>query len=315
MHNLLLIKESPMTKIVSMINLKGGVGKTTTTIQLAECLVSEFKKKVLIIDLDPQTNATIALIGDEKWEKIDEQGKTVFHLFNDLIEKRSDFQINEAIQKNVSDLKLSNLHLLASSIRFIDIQDRISEISDKTEHTITPMEVLKKEIEGIKNNYDYIIIDCPPNLGFITKNGIEISDYFLIPTIPDKLSTYGIPQIIKKIHDLKKIRKLKIQCLGLIITKFNSRTATHFNGIVNLPSNFQKVFKEIKDKNGSCEFNQSSVFETRIPFANATADAVEFRTERKYENFKEKHGVTKSGDNLIYQHIVNATKEFIEKCE
>lgn len=311
MHNLLLIKESPMTKIVSMINLKGGVGKTTTTIQLAECLVSEFNKKVLIIDLDPQTNATIALIGDEKWEEIDEQGKTVFHLFNDLIEKRSDFQINEAIQKNVSDLKLSNLHLLASSIRFIDIQDRISEISDKTEHTITPMEVLKKEIEGIKDNYDYIIIDCPPNLGFITKNGIEISDYFLIPTIPDKLSTYGIPQIIEKIHDLKKIRKLKIQCLGLIITKFNSRTATHFNGIVNLPSNFEKVFKEIK----SCEFNQSSVFETRIPFANATADAVEFRTERKYENFKEKHGVTKSGDNLIYQHIVNATKEFIEKCE
>ena len=301
-----------MTKIVSMINLKGGVGKTTTTIQLAECLVSEFNKKVLVIDLDPQTNATIVLIEEEKWSKIDSQGKTVFHLFNDLIEKRNDFNIESAIQKGVSDLNLTNLDLLASSIRFIDIQDRMSEISDKTEHTINPMEVLKKAIEPIKNNYDYIIIDCPPNLGFITKNGIEISDYFLIPTIPDKLSTYGIPQIIRKIHEFKKIRDLKIQCLGLIITKYNSRTKTHDNGAKEMPVKLESWFDDLKDS----KFSKASVFKTKIPFAKATADAVEFCDQvKKYKNFKEKHGVTNSADKPVYQHIIDFTEEFIEKCE
>ncbi|GJD22716.1 hypothetical protein RIVM261_076720 [Rivularia sp. IAM M-261] len=76
-----------MTTVVSIINLKGGVAKTTTTVQLAECLASEFSKKVLVIDLDPQTNATIALIGEERWEELDKQKQTLFHLFNDKFEE------------------------------------------------------------------------------------------------------------------------------------------------------------------------------------------------------------------------------------
>ena len=74
-----------MTKIVSIISLKGGVAKTTTTVQLAECLSSPpFSKKVLVIDLDPQTNATIALIGEKRWKENDKDGQTLFHLFNDI---------------------------------------------------------------------------------------------------------------------------------------------------------------------------------------------------------------------------------------
>ncbi len=76
-----------MAKVLSLINLKGGVGKTTTTVQLAECLASEFSKKVLVVDLDPQTNSTIALIEEERWEKLDETGQTLFQLFNDRLEK------------------------------------------------------------------------------------------------------------------------------------------------------------------------------------------------------------------------------------
>ena len=70
-----------MPKIISLINLKGGVAKTTTTVQIAECLSSEFGKKVLVIDLDPQTNATIALIDETDWEQLDNQNQTLFHLF------------------------------------------------------------------------------------------------------------------------------------------------------------------------------------------------------------------------------------------
>ena len=94
-----------MTKIISIINLKGGVGKTTTTVQLAECLASEFSKKVLVIDLDPQTNATIALIGEDKWQEVSKLKQTLFHLFSDKLEKTSNFNIKEALLSSVSNLK------------------------------------------------------------------------------------------------------------------------------------------------------------------------------------------------------------------
>lgn len=88
-----------MAKVVSVINLKGGVAKTTTTVQLAECLASEFSKRVLVIDLDPQTNSTISLIDEDKWEELDAQGKTLFHLFNDKLQKTKKFDIEQALQR------------------------------------------------------------------------------------------------------------------------------------------------------------------------------------------------------------------------
>lgn len=293
-----------MTKVVSIINLKGGVGKTTTTIQLAECLSSEFSKKVLVIDLDPQTNATIALVGENTWEELDKRKQTLFHLFNDKLEKTSDFNINEALQSCVSNLRLPSLNLLASSIRFIDIQDLISDIPEKTGYAINPMEVLKTAIHDELKYFDYILIDCPPNLGFITRNGIEISDYYLIPTIPDTLSTYGIPQIIKKIQDFKSQRPLKIECLGLLITKYSSNSDSHVRGLKTLPSRFENIFNQLR-------LPVSSVFDTLIPQSNATTDAMNFKD--KSSTFKEKYGRSKSGDRYLHEYVTDLTKEFIRR--
>jgi chromosome partitioning protein len=292
-----------MTTVVSVINLKGGVAKTTTTVQLAECLASEFSKKVLVIDLDPQTNATIALIGEDKWEELDRQKQTLYHLFNDKLEKTSFFDVNKAIQPCVSNLKLPSLSLLPSSIKFIDIQDKISEISQKSDFAITPTEVLKTVIDSKLKNYDYVLIDCPPNLGLITRNGIEISDYFLIPTIPDMLSTYGIQQIIKKIYNFKKARSLKIKCLGLVITKYSSTSSSHFKGMRSLPARFASIFEELK-------ISKAPVFSTVIPQANATAEAMQF--EEIPNSFRQKYGRSKSGDYYLYEHVINLTKEFIK---
>src|SRR4051794_39965605 len=129
--------------VISLINLKGGVAKTTTTVQLAECLSSEFGKRVLVIDLDPQTNATISLIDEDDWEGLDRENKTLFHLFHDRLKGTSHFKLDEAIQRGVSNLRLKNLDLLASSIQFIDIQDHIGDIAVKVGFSINPMEVLK----------------------------------------------------------------------------------------------------------------------------------------------------------------------------
>ena len=293
-----------MVKIVSIINLKGGVAKTTTTVQLAECLTSEFSKKVLVIDLDPQTNATIALIGEDKWEEIDSQGQTLFHLFDDKLKNTSTFDIKKALQRDVSNLRLKSLSLLASSIKFIDIQDRISDISKETEHVISPMEVLKTSISSEFKNFDYVLVDCPPNLGFITKNGIEISDYYLIPTIPDNLSTYGIPQIIKTIYDFSEKRSLKIKCLGLLITKYSSTSNAHKRGMETLPARFSKIFRDLK-------ITPSIIFNTKMPQANATSEAMDY--ESNPGTFKQKYGRTKSGDYYVYEYVINLAKEFIER--
>jgi chromosome partitioning protein len=292
-----------MTTVVSVINLKGGVAKTTTTVQLAECLASEFSKRVLVIDLDPQTNATIALIGEDRWEELEEQKQTLFYLFNDKLEQTSFFNIDKAIQSGVSNLKLSFLSLIASSIRLIDIQDRIRDISDKTSYSINPMEVLKTAVYHQLENYDYVFIDCPPNLGFITRNGIEISDYFLIPTIPDSLSTYGIPQIIKTIHDFKITRNLEIECLGLIITKYLSNSAAHLRGMYELPARFSNIFKNL-------QIPESPVFKTVMPQANSTSEAMEFGANPS--TFRQKYGRSKSGDRYLYEYVITLAQEFMQ---
>ena len=292
-----------MAKIISVINLKGGVAKTTTTIQLAECLCSEFSKKVLVVDLDPQTNATISLIREERWEELDDQKQTLYHLFADKLEGTSNFSIQKALQKGVSNLRLFNLSLLASSIKFIDIQDRISDISARSGYSINPMEVLKTAIHDELANFDYVLIDCPPNLGFITRNGVEISDYYLIPTIPDTLSTYGIPQIVKTIHSFTLQRHLKIKCLGLVVTKYASNSHAHDRGIRSLPARFQKIFDDLN-------IEAAPLFDTRMPQANATAEAMEFG--KTPTTFKEKYGRSKSGDRYLYEYVIDLTREFMK---
>ena len=292
-----------MPKVISLINLKGGVAKTTTTIQLAECLSSEFGKKVMVIDLDPQTNATIALIDETEWEKLDAGKQTLFHLFNDKLDKTSHFDLRKALQTGVSNLKIGNLHLLASSIKFIDIQDRIFETPTKSGFSINPMEVLKATIHGTLSDYDYVLIDCPPNLGFITRNGIEISDYYLIPTIPDTLSTYGIPQIINTIDRFSTERPLKIECLGLVITKFASNSSAHARGLRSLPARFAKIFQDLK-------LREAPIFDTIMPQANATAEAMEFTNTPR--SFKQKYGTSGSGGRPLHEYVTELTREFIK---
>jgi chromosome partitioning protein len=295
-----------MAVVVSIINLKGGVAKTTSTVQIAECLSSQFSKKVLVIDLDPQTNATISLIPEESWEDLDGAGNTLFQLFSDKLEKTSLFQLENALQKGVSNLGIPRLHLLPSSIRFIDIQDRIAEIPAKTGFALNPMELLKNAVYPILDDYDYVLIDCPPNLGFITRNGIEISDYYLIPTIPDTLSTYGIPQIVKTIHQFTEDRPLKIQCMGLVITKFDSRSRSHARGLHNLPVRFSKIFDDLG-------IDEAPIFETVMPQANATSEAMEFYNEPS--TFKQKYGRSKSGGRYLYEYVEELTQEFIDYAE
>ena len=179
------------------------------------------------------------------------------------------------------------------------------EIAHQTRYAIAPMEVLKTTIYPKLNDFDYVLIDCPPNLGFITRNGIEISDYYLIPTIPDTLSASGIPQIVKSIQGFKLERLLKIECLGLLITKYTSNSGTHKKAKSDLTGNFKKTFTDLEIP------SPPTIFEIHMPQADTTAKAMEY--EDTPTTFKEKYGRSTSGNIYLHEYVTKLAEEFIKR--
>ncbi|WP_298278528.1 ParA family protein [Ferroplasma sp.] len=256
-----------MAYVISTINLKGGVGKTQTTIAISEFLASSFGKKVLIIDLDPQTNATVSLMDETRWLNMDKKGNTIFQLFSDKVYGTEVFDINSSIVKNVSNINsgIQNLDLLPSSLRLIDIQDKLPLVSNSGYFVKTPITILKDSLGSILENYDYVMIDCPPNLGLITLAGIYISDYYIIPTVPDILSTYGIPQILTRINSFKKDTGIAIKPLGIVISMYRSNNRLHDSIIDSL---------KYRERKG----DYPRIFEPYIPLSVRVSEAAEFQT-------------------------------------
>lgn len=250
-----------MATVVSVINLKGGVGKTTTTVALAEMLSEAHNKKVLVIDLDPQTNATTMLIGEDKWRELNDAEHTLARLFKDALDPNSKrFDLTATLQKRVSNVRdVRGVDLLPSSLDLIDVQDRIASMPSGQFYAENPIDILRKAVKPIVDEYDIVLIDCPPNLGIITLNGLRISAGYVIPTIPDVLSTYGIPQIVRRVRDFSNAIAETIEPFGIIVTKYRAQATVHANGIRQLGAG--------KD---------APIFETIVPENNQIAAAAEF---------------------------------------
>ena len=255
-----------MTRVISVINLKGGVGKTTTTVGLAQILSVEFNKKILVVDLDAQTNATTMLIGEEKWMEVNKQKQTLAQLFYEGVYPRSEkiFDINRAILKGVSNIdEVKLVDMLPSSLDLIDIQEEVIKAPRGIFSVIRPVDLLDKSLRKIKQKYDYILIDCPPNLGVITRNGLKVSDVYIIPTVPDVLSTYGIPQIISRVNKFSKELEKEIKPLGIVITKYREQSALHKRTVKELRKErdcrvFETIFKENDNIANAAEYINKS---------------------------------------------------------
>ena len=265
-----------MAHVFSTINLKGGVGKTTTTVAMAEFMSGELGKKVLVIDLDPQTNATVMLIGEDKWRDLNKQEHTICRLFKDALDpenKRFDF--DATLQRKVSDVsEARTIDLLPSSLDLIDVQDRLASVPPGRFYSVNPTELLWRAVKANLNDYDIVIVDCPPNLGIITLNGLRMSDGFVIPTIPDVLSTYGIPQILTRVDQYAKEIAEDIEPLGIVVTKFQANSTVHRNTLKQLRAN-----------------GNPPIFDAIIPQSNQYADAAEFGGTR---TLKQKWGYQQS---------------------
>lgn len=283
-----------MATVIATINLKGGVGKSTTSVALAEFLATEHHKTVLFIDLDPQTNATTMLIGEDRWSELNDRDLTLARLFQDALvdpEERR-FSLEDTIQPRVSNVSgVNRVDLLPSSLNLIDVQDRLGSISSGKFYSDVPTDILRRATRPIIDDYDYVIIDCPPNLGIITLNGLRIASAYIIPTIPDVLSTYGIPQILSRVKQFADNIGEEITPLGIVISKYRDQSTVHWNTVRRLKA----------------DERMPPVFETFIPENNKIAESAEFTP---VNTLRQKYG---------YQGQFNAyaalTKEIIAAVE
>ncbi len=279
-----------MSTTISTINLKGGVAKTTTTVALGEFLSEAFRKRVLIIDLDPQTNATTMLIGEEKWDELNRKGHTLATLFKDALDETHKFDLEKTRQKGVSNVRdVRTLDLIPSSLELIDVQDRLASMPSGRFYSNNPTEILRKAVRPILEEYDYILIDCPPNLGLITLNGLRISNGYIIPTIPDVLSTFGIPQITTRVKAFAENIGEPLEPYGIVVSKYDSRSSLHNRTL--------KSLRDEKDK-------YPPTFSTVIPQSNAIGEAAEFTL---VNTLRQKYDY---GNR--YSQFYNLTKEIIE---
>ena len=213
-----------MGKILSAANQKGGVGKTTTTVNLSAGLACR-GKKVLMIDADPQGNATSAVGVDKECEL-----STYDVLVNEV-------DINEVIQPtNVNKLFVcpSNINLAGAEVQLVSMVSR--ELR------------LKEQLDKIKDEYDYILIDCPPSLGLITLNAFTASDSVLIPVQCEYFALEGLGQLMNTINIVKKHLNKSIYIEGAVLTMYDLRT--------NLAN---QVVREVK------KYFENKVYKTVIP--------------------------------------------------
>ena len=236
------MNKSDSVKVISIINWKGGVGKTTCAVNIAaEWAYSGYN--VLLIDIDAQASASAYIYTEEKYKdeyfnpiaealrsRQEEQAakniaitKSIFGIFWDSIKDGMLFSKENGIKRSLADLQ--TLDLIPSTFYLNELEQEIT--SALSTQGLSPFNIMKLGLNRhqILEDYNYILIDCPPNLNLITLNAIFASDYFIIPTIPDMLSTLGLPLLIRKLQTVKKRRyELDSQMpklLGIILTKIS----------------------------------------------------------------------------------------------
>ena len=216
-----------MGRVIAIANQKGGVGKTTTTINLSACL-AEKGKKILVIDTDPQGNTTSGF-GLEK----NDIENTIYELL------LGEISIEESIIKNAVegvDIIPSNVNLAAVEIELIGV--------DKKEF------ILRNEVEWVKDRYDFIIIDCPPSLSLLTINSMTTADTVLVPIQCEYYALEGLSQLIHTVNLVKERLNPDLDMEGVVFTMFDSRTNLSMQVVENVKANIQqKVYDTLIPRN------------------------------------------------------------------
>ena len=217
-----------MGKVIAIANQKGGVGKTTTAINLAASL-AVLEKKVLIIDADPQANTTSGL-----------------NFLPDKNERRSIYEMmigRIEAHDALIQTEISTLHMIPSNINLVGVEFELVEMEDRES-------ILKRAIAPVRDEYDYIIIDCSPTLGMMTVNALTAADSVIIPVQPEFFALEGLGKLLQTIRLVQNGINPDLTIEGFVVTMFDGRTKVHAQVVGELREHFQDmVFNTIIQRN------------------------------------------------------------------
>lgn len=239
-------------KLVSVINMKGGVGKSTTTISLAETLAVHQRRRVLVIDLDPQTNASIMVAGPEKWDQLREKERTLDFYFESYIVGQRAKPFKTIIEHKVTDLKgKPDVSLCASAPEFRIVERDMIESFVKRGFMIDQIQkwICERFANGIKsviNDFDYILIDCPPGISLFAEAALIASDTVLVPTIPDYVSRLGLISFRKRALRLINERRGGAAKFLVMATKYEDAFNLHNSEADLLKANLGDAMLDIR---------------------------------------------------------------------
>ena len=216
-----------MGRIIAVANQKGGVGKTTTSINLAACL-AEKGKKVLAVDMDPQGNLTSGLGVDK-----DSVEKSIYELIIGEVD------IKEVINKEV----LENLDIIPTSSDLSAAEIELIGVDDKEY-------ILRNAIDQVKDQYDFVIIDCPPSLSMLTINAMTTADSVIVPIQCEYYALEGLSQLIHTVELVKDRLNSKLEIEGVVFTMYDARTNLSLQVVENVKDNLQQnIYKTIIPRN------------------------------------------------------------------
>ena len=216
-----------MARIIAITNQKGGVGKTTTAINLAACL-AEAGQHVLLVDFDPQGNASSGLGVD-----LDEVENTVYEMM------AQEAILQECCVKNAQE----NLDVLPSNMNLAGAEIEFQEVEHKER-------MLKNNLETVRDEYDYILIDCPPSLNILTINALTAADTVLVPIQCEYYALEGLGQVLKTVELVKRKMNPQLELEGVVFTMYDARTNLSLEVVENVKNNLnQTIYKTIIPRN------------------------------------------------------------------
>ncbi|KAB8316577.1 ParA family protein [Tolypothrix campylonemoides VB511288] len=265
-----------MGYVIATANMKGGVGKTTLTVNMATCLTKNYGKRVLVLDLDSQISATLSLMSPVDFAKLRKQRRTLRYLIDDIINpsSRAKLTIRDIIQTQVCNLP--GLDLLPGDIDLYDefvvsemLHQQAVNMGENEFETIWnrfERVLLGKILEPIREEYDFIILDCAPGYNLLTRSALATSNFYILPAKPEPLSVVGIQLLERRIAKLKESHEneanIDIQMLGIVFTMSN----TNFLSGRYYKQVMQRVYQD---------FGETKICQTQIPTDVNVAKAVD----------------------------------------
>ena len=290
--------------IISTVNMKGGVGKTTLTVNLATCLAQKYGKRVLVLDLDSQISATLSLISPHEFAKVRKKRRTLSYLIDGIVQPNpySKLKIRDIIYPNIceiaglellpGDIELYDEFIVSQMLHEMTVSEKVTEFEkvwDNFERVL-----IKKILEPVVDEYDFIIMDCAPGYNLLTRSGIAASDFYLLPARPEPLSIVGIQLLERRIAKLKASNQqhpVTLNLLGIVFI---------LSGGGLLGRYYRQVMRRVRE-----DFPPDKLFQSTIPMDVNVAKAVDMF----------KPVVTAMPNSNGSKAFVKLTEEFLEKLQ